>query len=364
MARIVFLSNKSTLIISLYVILLFFVFERKLDPRERLRRYLGLELTAANATLNNDVCEITFDLEHCSCQRTIQSLLPNGCPGFYASTKGILQRIKDEYGESTCGDWATLRGPHQNVISYSAFGDFPNEYFNGMVEIMPQLPKAYPGWYTRFYHRMNMQNPIHRNWLCSLACKYPFLDLCDAEKLPVFGNVTGSVGQVWRFTPMGDDFVDRFMIRDSDSAIIQREVDAVHDWIAEGTCFHAMRDHPLHKTPILAGMWGGCNTWKTDVIEVTKRILQGAPYPQKTRFADQQGLTRLLWNMAIGNMTVHAAYLCKKYGGPAKPFPTQRVNLTYIGEKTYISDAKALYKINTPCPKECRPKDHQDWQYC
>ncbi|XP_064090525.1 uncharacterized protein LOC135204299 isoform X2 [Macrobrachium nipponense] len=184
MARIVFLSNKSTLIISLYVILLFFVFERKLDPRERLRRYLGLELTAANATLNNDVCEITFDLEHCSCQRTIQSLLPNGCPGFYASTKGILQRIKDEYGESTCGDWATLRGPHQNVISYSAFGDFPNEYFNGMVEIMPQLPKAYPGWYTRFYHRMNMQNPIHRNWLCSLACKYPFLDLCDAEKLP------------------------------------------------------------------------------------------------------------------------------------------------------------------------------------
>jgi hypothetical protein len=46
--------------------------------------------------------------------------------------------------------------------------------------------------------------------------------------------------------PMLDELVDTLMSRDSDSAIYQREVDAVAEWLASNKTFHLMRDHPQH----------------------------------------------------------------------------------------------------------------------
>ena len=40
--------------------------------------------------------------------------------------------------------------------------------------------------------------------------------------------------------------VDILISRDSDSLIIQREEDAVREWIASERTFHIMRDHPAH----------------------------------------------------------------------------------------------------------------------
>ncbi|XP_068229203.1 uncharacterized protein [Palaemon carinicauda] len=308
-------------------------------------------------------CSVTVNLEDCSCTRIVQSHLPLGCPGPLSTSSDILEWIKLVYGESTCNDLATIRGPGQKVISYSIYGGFPNEYYNGFEHIVPQISKAYPGWNLRFYFRLDMQNIINRNWLCDLACKYPHLDLCHIERLPVLGDISKSIGRVWRFSPMGDPLVDRFAIRDADSSIIQREVDAVQDWIKDGSCFHVMRDHPLHKKIMLAGMWGGCNTWRHDLLSVTRKILNRAHVPQKQTQDDQRALADILWNVAVRNMTVHDSYFCKKYGS-SKPFPTKRVNLTYIGAKNYISNPKYSFPIQKECPHECRPQDHKDWNYC
>ena len=46
------------------------------------------------------------------------------------------------------------------------------------------------------------------------------------------------------------------MSRDLDALIVPREIAAVKDWIKSGKALHIMRDHPLHKTAILGGMWG------------------------------------------------------------------------------------------------------------
>ena len=45
----------------------------------------------------------------------------------------------------------------------------------------------------------------------------------------------------WRWLPISDPFVDLFMSRDSDSLILQREVDSVNAWLESDKVGHIMR---------------------------------------------------------------------------------------------------------------------------
>ena len=78
------------------------------------------------------------------------------------------------------------------------------------------------------------------------------VDFCDVTQLP--GYSEASAGQIlrfrdasymlpmsWRWLPLGDDFVDTFVSRDTDSCIFEREVSAVNEWLGETTLFHVMR---------------------------------------------------------------------------------------------------------------------------
>ena len=44
-----------------------------------------------------------------------------------------------------------------------------------------------------------------------------------------------------------------------DTCLIEREIDAVQQWLKSDKLFHAMRDSPEHYTPILGGLWGFAN---------------------------------------------------------------------------------------------------------
>ena len=46
---------------------------------------------------------------------------------------------------------------------------------------------------------------------------------------------------MWRFLSIGDSFVDVFMSRDTDSYLIDREVDSVKIWDNSNTIGHIMR---------------------------------------------------------------------------------------------------------------------------
>ena len=63
-------------------------------------------------------------------------------------------------------------------------------------------------------------------------------------------------GMFWRFQPNDDKEVERFIVRDSDSRITEREKIAVEEWEKEDKVLHIMRDHPHHNFHILAGMFG------------------------------------------------------------------------------------------------------------
>ena len=72
-------------------------------------------------------------------------------------------------------------------------------------------------------------------------------DFCHINKLPIKGsfNKTWQANYMhkmaWRWFPIGDDFVNIFLSRDSDSPIIQREIDAVDAWLKTDMAAHIMR---------------------------------------------------------------------------------------------------------------------------
>ncbi|XP_064119681.1 uncharacterized protein LOC135224539 [Macrobrachium nipponense] len=303
-------------------------------------------------------CSITFDLGTCPCKRTLEAPLSHPCSWNTTSSQKALEHLEKTYGKSTCGSWASLRGPNQRVVSYSVYGTFPSDYYSGLEILIPEVTKTYPGWSVRVYHSLNMSDLAYTSWMCELACKYPHLDLCHTHYLPVLGNISRATARAWRFAVMGDPLVDWYVVRDVDSPILQREVDAVKMWLSSGTCFHVMRDHQFHGVPMLAGTWGGCGMWhEKEIRSIRDTILRTAFLYTE----DQTALTNNLWQLAKSNLTAHDSYTCMRFPG-SKPFPSQRVNHTYIGEKSYM---KMFERIPAEeCPVTCRPSEHPDWLYC
>ena len=85
---------------------------------------------------------------------------------------------------------------------------------------------------------------------------YSFVDLCNVTRVLELKNITQPIfPMTWRFLPLMDPLVDRFMSRDCDVLITAREVAAVNYWLEHSNAtFHMMRDHQAHcKVRILGG---------------------------------------------------------------------------------------------------------------
>ena len=113
------------------------------------------------------------------------------------------------------------------------------------------IKKLYPEWIIRVYH----DDTIDSNIICELECQKDsnnnLLDnivFCDVNNLPesfLDTNFRWSASfmnkMMWRWLPIGDSFVDVFMSRDSDSYMLQREVDSVNVWLNSTKLGHIMR---------------------------------------------------------------------------------------------------------------------------
>ncbi|XP_064122132.1 uncharacterized protein LOC135226463 [Macrobrachium nipponense] len=299
----------------------------------------------------------------CNCVRELQSNLQLN-PPTNATEKQILQRINATFGDSTCNDWVTMRGYHQKVISFSLFGKFLNEYYNNTPSIIKQISSAYPGWFIRIYHDMNLERKEQEQWMCSLICKYPNVDFCHVKNLTGgLGDLSWTIGSIWRVSVLGDPLVTQFLIRDMDSPLLQREIAAVNDWLESRKCFHFMRDNPMHDQPIMAGMWGGCNSFYPDAMpRLRNTVFKWSNKSTSHHSSDQLNLSWLLWPTFKKNHTSHDAYSCLEYP-ESRPFPTRRLNFTFIGMRTARNEF-AQDKINKPCPVQCRPANHKDWTFC
>ena len=102
-----------------------------------------------------------------------------------------------------------------------------------------------------------------------MYCQHDNVDLCDMNEImsmlvqvrkefkqsvPIKGiELMALHKKMWRYLAMIDPQVDRYMSRDTDSEIFEREVAAVDEWLRSDRTFHVMRDHQGHLAEIMGG---------------------------------------------------------------------------------------------------------------
>lgn len=167
--------------------------------------------------------------------------------------KGSLDELKRE--KVTCDVYNVLkRGKNQRVIAYSLYGT-NKIYYEQLQLIIEQIRVKYKNFTVRIYYDKSVNETLR----CYFECKYPdVVDFCDVNHFST--NVSKQIGveeykntdivhddlsymhkMMWRFIPVGDTFLDVFMSRDTDSFILDREIDSTKEWLNSSNIAHIMR---------------------------------------------------------------------------------------------------------------------------
>lgn len=174
------------------------------------------------------------------------------------------------------------RAPERNIIAYSLFGAQPR-YCESAVMNARIAHELFPAWTCRFY--LDSSVPAHvRARLRAAGAQVVEMDNHPYRDIPA---------TLWRFLVMDDPQVDRFLVRDADALLSEREVPAVEAWLTSGRFFHHIRDYFTHTELLLAGLWGGC----TGVLPpiAPKMRAYTTTYRGAARFTDQAFLREVLW---------------------------------------------------------------------
>lgn len=261
----------------------------------------------------------------------------------------------------TCDLYKTfLRGKHQKVISYSLYGT--NQfYYKNLKKISNIVKQKYPDWFIRIYH----DDSINSSIICELECLNNNIDFCNINKLSIKNiNFNYLHAMMWRWLPIGDQFVDVFSSRDLDSLIIQREIDSVNIWLLESNkVVHIMRDNKAHGTEILGGMWGFYNARNRilafhlfNLILNSQRYNNVNSYKKKNLNGNDQLFLSDIYYLLKNEAIIHDSYFCEKYGGD--PYPTERIGNCFIGAVGECNST-GLFEI---CPVKCRK--YLEWITC
>lgn len=193
----------------------------------------------------------------------------------------------------------------RNIIAFSLFGAQPR-YCETAVMNARVAHDLYPAWTCRFYLDSSVPEHVQRR-LRDAGAEILTMDQDERRAIPA---------TLWRFFVMDDPGVDRFLVRDADSLLSEREVTAVDEWLASDCVFHHMRDYFTHTELLLAGLWGGCAGVTPPITPRIKTFV--ANYQGTARFTDQQFLRVVLWPTVRQSILNHDA-LFGFHG--ARPFP-------------------------------------------
>ena len=227
----------------------------------------------------------------------------------------------------------------RKLISFALYGENP-KYVYGMFRNIELREEFYPDWDIMIFH----DNSVPES---------------DIEKFADMGailrNVTagGIYPASWRFLAYDEPHVSRFISRDADSRISEREADAVKEWEESGKTFHVMRDHPHHGAPpdkpMLGGMWGMTKDLQNPLFgDATLRQMcilhQGSEKNSSNRdewfWTDMNFLRDFIYHPSVNseNTIIHASqdymYKVRWQNEPwAKDFPTPRnKHKNFVGE--------------------------------
>jgi FkbM family methyltransferase len=200
----------------------------------------------------------------------------------------------------------------KKIISFCIFGN-DILYHKGAEYNIELAKEIYPDWICRFYlfqECFYLEDRLKSN---------------NVEIIKV--NEQGSFfSTMYRFLPIGEQDVDFFICRDTDSRLSWREKEAVEDWLNSGKNFHIMKDHPYHYSedfPILAGMWGA----KGNIIPDIKNIINTFKQTQENK----KGVDQIVLRYIFENFAKNSYY---EQGIDSFPSPRnfKKDNIYFVGQ--------------------------------
>lgn len=210
------------------------------------------------------------------------------------------------------------------VVSFSLYGDNP-KYILGAIMNARLIKQLLPEWEMIIFHDNTVPSEL-------IGYGGPMLWRVPEDCLAEIPN-----GLFWRFTVSDLTPGTRFIVRDTDSRISEREVAAIDEWEQSGMPFHSMRDHPVHHHPLQGGMWGGIAGFLPPMA--TAIINWDRHRPMKTGRADldQVFLNEVIWPQIKEDCLQHDSFFRHVYP-ESFPFPTPRVGQRFVGESFNEND--------------------------
>lgn len=209
------------------------------------------------------------------------------------------------------------------IISFSLWGR-TEKYLKGALENIELQWKYYPGWRCRFYVDSSVPEKIIEQ-------------LNEHAEIARMPDGEGNFGLFWRFLPLDDLTVDRFIVRDTDSRLSAREADCVQEWEESGRWFHLMRDHPGHTgTPICGAMWGATKDFRPGYVGLLNNWLSGPRSFGHERglyfYTDQTFLEDCIWPLVKDNHIAHESSP-SRYPGDKRPFRVANRDNMFVGQQ-------------------------------
>ena len=183
------------------------------------------------------------------------------------------------------------------IISYCLYGN-NHRYTTPIIINAKTVKDYYPGWTIRVYHddtvSYEVLNILNQNEVQLININQS--DVTHYNLAPKF----------WRFSPILESKVTAVIFRDADSTFSDREAALVKDWLDSDYTFHIIRDHQLHISPILAGMFG----IKNHGFHILSALLfNNAQITNKNNYnSDQIFLADHLYPLIQKDSLVHTAY--------------------------------------------------------
>ena len=139
----------------------------------------------------------------------------------------------------------------------------------------------------------------------------------------------GYMGMFWRMFPFLWEGVERVIVRDADSILTSRELEAVRHWERSRYPFHIMRDHPAHTAVVMGGMFGGIvNAQMRKIFEPLKSLFHAdRQHKLNTGWqVDQVFLKRYVYPLVSHISLIHDPFY------DLRSFPTSRQGTEYVGD--------------------------------
>ena len=205
-----------------------------------------------------------------------------------------------------------------NLVSFSLYGH-EEKYFAGALRNAEIVSGSMPGWIPIFF----LDNNVPASFVKALEGLGSLVRIREPD--------WHQNGMFWRFRAFFEVGATRVLIRDSDSRINARDLCAIDCWVDSGLGAHIIRDHPLHQSLLMGGMWGAKSELLADHLLWNCINDFGVE-----RGADQEFLNRHIYPVVKSRALIHDSFFLLELN--STKIPMSRHQGEFIGEVIDESD--------------------------